>query len=59
MAVVETDYTKYALLYRCGLYGQSTTPLGNEHLIVHWVGAGFSGVVIKRGFEVNDPRVRI
>uniref|UniRef100_R4G560 Putative triabin length n=1 Tax=Rhodnius prolixus TaxID=13249 RepID=R4G560_RHOPR len=29
MAVVETDYTKYALLYRCGLYGQSSTPLDN------------------------------
>lgn len=39
MAVVETDYANYALLYRCGLYG-STTPKGNEHLIIHWVGAG-------------------
>uniref|UniRef100_R4G8L2 Putative salivary platelet aggregation inhibitor n=1 Tax=Rhodnius prolixus TaxID=13249 RepID=R4G8L2_RHOPR len=29
MVVVETDYDNYALLYRCGLYGTSTTPEDN------------------------------
>ncbi|XP_073970842.1 procalin-like [Rhodnius prolixus] len=29
MSVLETDYTKYALLYRCGLYGSETSAREN------------------------------